>query len=111
MQPWMVLLVINIFLLFVGCLLDPGSAILVLTPLLAPIAMAMGVDLIHFGIIMTVNLAMGMFTPPFGLNIFVTQALFKAPAVEHLSGSGAVHHREPRCVGYHQLTFRNCRCS
>ena len=79
MQPWMVLSVINIFLLFVGCLLDPGSAILVLTPLLAPIAMAMGVDLIHFGIIMTVNLAIGMFTPPFGLNIFVTQALFKAP--------------------------------
>ena len=64
MQPWMVLLVINIFLLFVGCLLDPGSAILVLTPLLAPIAMAMGVDLIHFGIIMTVNLAIGMFTRP-----------------------------------------------
>jgi C4-dicarboxylate transporter DctM subunit len=66
-------------LLFVGCLLDPGSAILVLTPLLAPIAMAIGVDLIHFGIIMTVNLAIGMFTPPFGLNIFVTQALFKVP--------------------------------
>ena len=79
MQPWMVLLVINVFLLFVGCLLDPGSAILVLTPLLAPIAAAMGVDLIHFGIIMTVNLAIGMFTPPFGLNIFVTQALFKVP--------------------------------
>lgn len=79
MQPWMVLMVINIFLLFVGCLLDPGSAILVLTPLLVPIAAAMGVDLIHFGIIMTVNLAIGMFTPPFGLNIFVTQALFKAP--------------------------------
>jgi len=79
MEPWMVLMVINIFLLFVGCLLAPGSAILVLTPLLAPIAAAMGVDLIHFGIIMTVNLAIGMFTPPFGLNIFVTQALFKAP--------------------------------
>lgn len=79
MEPWMVLLVINVFLLMVGCLLDPGSAILVLTPLLAPIAMAMGVDLIHFGIIMTVNLAIGMFTPPFGLNIFVTQALFKVP--------------------------------
>ena len=79
MEPWMVLMVINVLLLFVGCLLDPGSAILVLTPLLAPIAMAIGVDLIHFGIIMTVNLAIGMFTPPFGLNIFVTQALFKVP--------------------------------
>ena len=79
MEPWMILMVINVLLLFVGCLLDPGSAILVLTPLLAPIAMAIGVDLIHFGIIMTVNLAIGMFTPPFGLNIFVTQALFKVP--------------------------------
>ena len=77
--PWVILLVINIFLLIVGCLLDPGSAILVLTPLLAPIAAAIGVDLIHFGIIMTVNLAIGMFTPSFGLNIFVAQALFRAP--------------------------------
>ena len=78
-SPWVILLVINVFLLIVGCLLDPGSAILVLTPLLAPIAAAIGVDLIHFGIIMTVNLAIGMFTPPFGLNIFVAQALFRAP--------------------------------
>ena len=78
-EPWMILLLINVFLLIVGCVLDPGSAILVLTPLLAPIAQALGIDLIHFGIIMTVNLAIGMFTPPFGLNIFVAQALFKAP--------------------------------
>lgn len=79
LEPWMILLVINVFLLIVGCLLDPSSAILVLTPLLVPIVRAAGIDLIHFGIIMTVNLAIGMFTPPFGLNIFVTQALFKAP--------------------------------
>ena len=78
-EPWVILLIINVFLLAVGCLLDPGSAILVLTPLLAPIAAAIGVDLVHFGVIMTVNLAIGMFTPPFGLNIFVAQALFKAP--------------------------------
>ena len=77
--PWVILMIINVFLLVVGCLLDPGSAILVLTPLLAPIAAAIGVDLVHFGVIMTVNLAIGMFTPPFGLNIFVAQALFKAP--------------------------------
>jgi C4-dicarboxylate transporter DctM subunit len=77
--PWAFLLVINILLLIVGCLLDPGSAILVLTPLLAPIAKAVGVDLVHFGIVMTVNLAIGMFTPPFGLNIFVAQALFRTP--------------------------------
>ena len=77
--PWAFLLVTNILLLIVGCLLDPGSAILVLTPLLAPIAKAVGVDLIHFGVIMTANHAIDMFTPPFGLNIFVAQALFRTP--------------------------------
>jgi C4-dicarboxylate transporter DctM subunit len=79
LSPWMILLAINILLLIVGCVLDPSSAILVLTPLLLPIVSAIGVDLIHFGIIMTVNLSIGMFTPPFGLNIFIAQALFKVP--------------------------------
>jgi C4-dicarboxylate transporter DctM subunit len=78
-SQFQVLLLINIFLLVVGCLLDPASAILVLTPLLVPIAQAAQIDLVHLGIIMTVNLSIGMFTPPFGLNIFVTQALFKVP--------------------------------
>lgn len=77
--PWLMLVAINVFLLLVGCLIDPTSATLVLTPLLVPIASAIGVDLIHFGIILTVNLSIGMFTPPFGLNVFVSQALFKAP--------------------------------
>lgn len=76
---WVILLIINVFLLVVGCVLDPASAILVLTPILLPVIKAIGVDPIHFGVIMTVNLAIGMFTPPFGLNIFVTQALFKVP--------------------------------
>ncbi len=78
--PWMMLLAINIFLLFVGCIIDPTSAILVLTPLLLPIVRSIGVDPIHFGIIMTVNLSIGMFTPPFGLNIFMAQSLFEVPA-------------------------------
>ncbi|MBI2202959.1 MAG: TRAP transporter large permease [Candidatus Rokubacteria bacterium] len=77
--PWLMLVAINVCLLVVGCLIDPTSATLVLTPLLVPIASAIGMDLIHFGIILTVNLSIGMFTPPFGLNVFVSQALFKAP--------------------------------
>jgi C4-dicarboxylate transporter DctM subunit len=76
---WQVLMVINIFLLIVGCFIDPGSAVLVLTPLLVPIAKAAGIDPVHFGIIVTVNLSIGMFTPPFGLNLFVAQSLFQAP--------------------------------
>lgn len=76
---WGVLLAINIFLIIVGCLIDPTSATLVLTPLLLPMVKAVGVDPVHFGIILTVNLSMGMFTPPFGLNIFLAQSLFGAP--------------------------------
>ena len=76
---WLMLVAINVFLLIVGCLIDPTSATLILTPLLVPIVKSLGVDLIHFGIILTVNLSIGMFTPPFGLNLFVSQALFKAP--------------------------------
>ena len=69
------LLAINLFLLLLGCVLDPTSAILVLTPTLMPIIAHFGIDPIHFGIIMTVNLSIGMFTPPFGLNIFVAQSV------------------------------------
>ena len=75
----LVLLVINVFLLLVGTVLDTASAILVLTPLLANIATALGVDLVHFGIIVVMNLSIGTFTPPFGLNIFVGQAVFRVP--------------------------------
>jgi C4-dicarboxylate transporter DctM subunit len=76
---WAVLLAINAFLLLVGMVLDTASSILVLAPLLLPIATAAGVDPIHFGVILVMNLSIGTFTPPFGLNIFVGQAIFKAP--------------------------------
>ena len=68
---------INLFLLFIGCFLDTPTALLVLTPLLVPIARSIGVDPVHFGVIVVMNLTIGTFTPPFGLNIFVCQALFK----------------------------------
>jgi C4-dicarboxylate transporter DctM subunit len=79
LPPWAVLLAINILLLAVGMFLDTASSILVLTPLLAPIAKAAGVDPVHFGVILVMNLSIGTFTPPFGINIFVGQAVFKAP--------------------------------
>jgi C4-dicarboxylate transporter DctM subunit len=79
LAPWQVLLVINLVLLTVGCVIDPTSAILVLTPLLMPIVNHAGIDPVHFGIVMTVNLSIGMFTPPFGLNLFVMQSLFGVP--------------------------------
>jgi C4-dicarboxylate transporter, DctM subunit len=72
---WQFLLVVNILLLIVGCFLDPLSAILLLTPLLVPIAKALGIDTVHFGIVFMVNLAIGLFHPPFGINIFVAQSV------------------------------------
>jgi C4-dicarboxylate transporter DctM subunit len=77
--PWMLLLSINIGLLIVGCFLDPLSAILLLSPLLVPIVKAIGIDGVHFGIIVTVNLAIGLFHPPFGMNIFVAQSVLGLP--------------------------------
>jgi C4-dicarboxylate transporter DctM subunit len=79
LEPWALLLAINILLLVVGMVLDTVSAILILTPLLAPIAKAAGIDPIHFGVVVIMNLSIGTFTPPFGINIFVGQAVFKAP--------------------------------
>ncbi|MBI3436381.1 MAG: TRAP transporter large permease [Proteobacteria bacterium] len=79
LPPWGFLMAVNVILLVVGCFLDPTSAILVLTPLFIPLVKAVGIDPIHFGIVMTVNVAIGMFTPPFGLNIFVAQSVLGVP--------------------------------
>jgi C4-dicarboxylate transporter DctM subunit len=80
------LLFVNILLLIVGMFIDGSSAIVILAPLLFPAAMAMGVDPIHFGIIMITNLAIGMYTPPFGLNIFVANSITKMKLMEALPG-------------------------
>ena len=77
-SAWVLLLLANVFLLIVGCFVDPVSAIIILTPLLVPLMRSVGIDLVHFGVVLTVNLSIGMFTPPFGLNIFISQALFNA---------------------------------
>jgi len=79
LPAWGLLLSINIALLVMGSFLEPPAAILILTPLLLPLVQAVGVSPIHFGIIMAVNLSIGMYTPPFGLNLFASQAVFETP--------------------------------
>ncbi len=71
------LLAVNVLLLFVGCLFDVVSAILVLAPLLLGIAQLYGIDPIHFGVIMVINLEIGFLTPPIGLNLIVAMTAFK----------------------------------
>jgi len=73
------LLGVNLLLLFVGCFMDILSAILILAPLLTPLAVHFGMNPIHFGILMIVNLEIGYLTPPIGVNLFVASSVFKEP--------------------------------
>ena len=70
-NPIIVLILINILLLIVGCFMDTTPAMMVLSPILLPVALSLGLSAIHFGIIMVVNLAIGFITPPLGINLFV----------------------------------------
>ncbi len=76
---WQTLLFVNAGLLVAGSFLEPPAAILILTPLLLPVVQAAGIDALHFGIIMAVNLSIGLYMPPFGLNLFAAKAIFNAP--------------------------------
>ncbi|MCD7929242.1 MAG: TRAP transporter large permease [Clostridiales bacterium] len=76
-----VLLLINMVLLVVGMVLDTSPAIMILTPILLPIAESFGLDAVHFGIIMVVNLAIGFVTPPIGVNLFVASSLSDVPVM------------------------------
>ncbi len=75
LNKWSFLLLVNLLLLVVGCFMETSSAILIIAPILLPIAVELGVDPIHLGIIMIMNLEIGMVTPPFGLNLFVASGL------------------------------------
>ncbi len=77
MPGWQFLIVVNILLLIAGCFMEPTGIILILAPILFPIASRLGIDPVHLGIIMVVNLEIGMVTPPIGLNLFVTAGITK----------------------------------
>jgi C4-dicarboxylate transporter DctM subunit len=71
LSPWMFLIVVNILLLIAGNFMEPSAILLIMAPILFPIALQLGIDPIHLGIIMVVNMEIGMLTPPVGLNLFV----------------------------------------
>ena len=77
MAAWQFLIVVNILLLIAGMFMEPTGIILILAPILFPIAMQLGIDPVHLGIIIVVNLEIGMVTPPIGLNLFVTAGITK----------------------------------
>jgi tripartite ATP-independent transporter DctM subunit len=76
-SPAMFLLGVNAALFIIGMFIETGAAIIVLAPILAPVAMHFGIDPVHFGLVMVVNLALGMITPPFGVNLFAACTVAK----------------------------------
>lgn len=76
-SPWSLLLMINLILLFAGMFIDGGAAMIILAPLLIPAANSLGIDLLHLGIVMVVNIMLGGITPPFGSMMFLTCSLLK----------------------------------
>jgi C4-dicarboxylate transporter DctM subunit len=82
MPPWGFLIVVNLLLLVAGNFMEPTGIILILAPILFPIATRLGIDPVHLGIIMVVNLEIGMVTPPVGLNLFVTSGITGMSIVE-----------------------------
>ncbi len=81
-NPIVILLVINAFLLVVGCFIDNISSCVILTPILLPIVKGIGMDPVQFGIVMTVNLAIGFITPPYGCNLFFASAIANVPVTK-----------------------------
>jgi C4-dicarboxylate transporter, DctM subunit len=84
---WIVfLIVVNLLFLVAGMFIDPNSALLILVPALFPVALAFGIDPIHFGLIVTLNICIGMITPPFGLDIFVAASALNKPVSTIIAG-------------------------
>ncbi len=75
LEPWSFLLMVNVILWFAGDFMEPSAILLILAPLFHPIALSLGIDPIHLGIIMTTNMEVGMITPPVGLNLYVAAGL------------------------------------
>jgi C4-dicarboxylate transporter DctM subunit len=80
--PWAFLIVLNLLLLAAGSFMEATSVVLIFAPIMFPIAVALGIDPIHLGIIMTVNMEIGMITPPVGLNLFVTSGIAGLPVTK-----------------------------
>lgn len=84
--PLTFLLVVNLCFLLAGMFIDPNSALLILVPPLFPVATALGIDPIHFGMVVTLNISLGMITPPFGLDIFVASSTLDKPVMTIIQG-------------------------
>ena len=85
-SPWVLLLLLNVLLLVIGTFMETLAAIIIMTPILLPLVIALGISPEHFGIVMIVNLAIGMVTPPVGVNLFVASRVAGVSLTEVIRG-------------------------
>ena len=80
LDPVMFMIIVNILLLLLGCVLEGTTILLVIVPVLIPTAQALGIDLVHFGVVVVVNIMIGLITPPYGLLLFIMANISGEPA-------------------------------
>jgi tripartite ATP-independent transporter DctM subunit len=79
LDPLMFLIIVNIILLILGCVLEGTTILLIIVPVLIPTAQALGIDLVHFGVVVVVNIMLGLITPPYGLLLFIMTRISGSP--------------------------------
>jgi C4-dicarboxylate transporter DctM subunit len=77
-NKWVILGMVNAFFLIWGCILDPMTAMIIIVPILVPLAQKLGIDLVHFGVIVVMNLMIGLVTPPVGFVLYLTSSIAQA---------------------------------
>jgi TRAP-type C4-dicarboxylate transport system permease large subunit len=86
-NPYILLLITNVALLILGCVMEPVPIILLTVPIFFPVLMGLGMDPIHLGVVMTLNLMIGLLTPFVGLSVFITAAIARTPVMEVVRAS------------------------
>ena len=90
------LLMVNVILLLLGCMLEGTTILLIVVPVLVPTAQALGIDMVHFGVVVVVNIMIGLITPPYGLLLFIMTNIAGVPLRRHRARGAAVPLRDDR---------------
>lgn len=101
-----ILMLINLFLLFVGCFIDNISSCIILAPILLPIVTKLGMDPVQFGVVMTINLATGFVTPPYGANLFIASAVAGISVEKNFQVYYSLYHSDAHSLNINHIHSR-----
>ena len=104
----MFLLLVNVILLLLGCVLEGTAILLIIVPVFIPTAQALGLDMVHFGVVVVLNIMLGLITPPYGLLLFIMTNIAGVPLRDIVRRRAAVPVRDDRRADPHHLRARDC---